>query len=77
MYGMEHGGMGASAATDAALSQPSPDAVARPKVRDRGKGRAETTRVRAEVARNTRDAAVLERGPARPSDLRLRSSEAP
>jgi preprotein translocase subunit SecA len=33
VYGMEHGGMGASAATDAALSQPSPDAVAKPKVR--------------------------------------------
>jgi preprotein translocase subunit SecA len=33
VYAMEHGGMGASAATDAALSQPSPDAVARPRVR--------------------------------------------
>ncbi|MBP2681607.1 MAG: preprotein translocase subunit SecA, partial [Candidatus Krumholzibacteriota bacterium] len=33
VYGMEHGGMGASPATDAALSQPSPDAVAKPKVR--------------------------------------------
>jgi preprotein translocase subunit SecA len=33
VYGMEHAGMGASAATDAALSRPSPDAVSRPKVR--------------------------------------------
>jgi preprotein translocase subunit SecA len=33
VYGMEHGGMGASAATDAALSRPSPDAVSKPKVR--------------------------------------------
>jgi preprotein translocase subunit SecA len=33
VYAMQHRGMGASAATDAALSQPSPDAIARPKVR--------------------------------------------
>ena len=33
VYAMENRGMGASPATDAALSQPSPDAVARPKVR--------------------------------------------
>jgi preprotein translocase subunit SecA len=33
VYGMEHGGLGASAATDAALSRPSPDAVSKPKVR--------------------------------------------
>jgi len=33
VYGMQRQAMGASAATDAALSQPSPDAVSKPKVR--------------------------------------------
>jgi preprotein translocase subunit SecA len=33
VYAMEHRGMGASAATDAALSQPSPDAIAKPRLR--------------------------------------------
>jgi preprotein translocase subunit SecA len=33
VYAMEHRGMGASAATNAALSQPGPDAVSRPRVR--------------------------------------------
>jgi preprotein translocase subunit SecA len=33
VYAMQHRGMGASAATDAALSQPSPEALSKPKVR--------------------------------------------